>query len=147
MLRDLRGERLPACVVILTASLGTHDILEAIRLGARGVMLKDMAPNLLVRCIRTVHAGGRWLEQGLAAEALNRLMEREASARQAADLLTPRELEIVRMVMRGLRNKEIARELGIAEGTAKIHLHNIYQKVDVDSRVSLMLYAQEKALV
>ena len=147
VLRELHGERLPARVVILTASLGTHDVLEAIRLGARGVVLKDMAPDLLVRCIRTVHAGGQWLERGLATAALNRLLEGEASARRAADLLTPRELELVRMVARGLRNKEIARELDITEGTVKIHLHNIYRKVGVDSRVALTLYAQERDLL
>jgi DNA-binding NarL/FixJ family response regulator len=62
-------------------------------------------------------------------------------------LLTPRELEIVSMVAKGLRNKEIARKLAIAEGTVKIHLHNIYQKLGVDSRVALTLYAQEKNLV
>jgi DNA-binding NarL/FixJ family response regulator len=65
----------------------------------------------------------------------------------AAELLTPRELEIVRLLAQGLRNKQIARRLVIAEGTVKIHLHNIYQKAGVDGRVALTLWAQQKGLL
>lgn len=146
-LKELQGESLPTRAVILTASLGDHDVLEAVRLGARGVVLKGMAPDLLVQCIRTVHAGGKWLERGAVTQALDRLMAREAAGQAAARPLTPRELEIVRMVAKGLRNKEIARALAINEGTVKIHLHNIYQKLEVDSRIALTLWAQEKGLL
>lgn len=143
VLRALHAERLPTRVVVLTASLGANDTLEAVRLGARGLVLKDMAPRLLVQCIRTVAAGGEWLE----AQALDQLVRREAAAKEAGSLLTPREREIVRLVAQGLPNKEIARKLAIAAGTVKIHLHNIYQKTGVDSRVALTLWAQEKGLL
>ena len=146
-LRQLRDRGPLTRTVILTASLGDHDVLEAVRLGARGVVLKDMAPKLLVQCIRTVYAGGKWLERGAVTQALDRLMAREAAGQSTAGPLTPRELEIVSMVARGLRNKEIARKLGITEGTVKIHLHNIYGKTGVDQRVALTLWAQEKGLV
>ena len=63
-----------------------------------------------------------------------------------AALLTPRELEIVRMAAAGLRNKEIAQKLSIGEGTVKVHLHNIYEKLHVDGRMALLRYAQEKGL-
>lgn len=145
-LKELQGKSPPTRTVILTASLGDQDVLEAVRLGARGVVLKDMAPDLLVQCIRTVYAGGRWLERGAVTQALDRLMAGEAAGQGAAPL-TPRELEIVRMVAKGLRNKEIGRQLAITEGTVKIHLHNIYQKLEVDSRIGLTLYAQEKGLI
>ena len=65
----------------------------------------------------------------------------------AADALTTRGREIVRLVAQGLRNKQIARQLAIAEGTVKIHLHNVYQKAGVDSRVALTLWAQERGLL
>lgn len=147
VLRDLAGDQLPTRVVVLTASLGADDVLEAIRLGARGLILKDMAPHLLVQCIRKVAAGGQWLERGAMTESLNRLIVREAAAARAANLLTPRELAIVRLVAQGLRNKEIARQLAITEGTVKLHLYNVYQKVGVDSRVALTLWAQEQGLL
>jgi DNA-binding NarL/FixJ family response regulator len=72
---------------------------------------------------------------------------RESAAREAGKNLTPREIEIVRMIAQGLRNKVIAERLSISEGTVKIHLHNIYEKLGVDGRLALMLFAQEKGLV
>jgi DNA-binding NarL/FixJ family response regulator len=144
VLGELAEARLPTRVVILTATLDEDDVLEAVRLGVRGLILKDMAPRLLVECIRAVAAGREWLDQGSLSQALNRLMRREAGVQEAAGLLTPRELAVVHLVAKGLRNKEIARQLAITEGTVKIHLHNVYQKVGVDSRIGLTLWAQQR---
>lgn len=147
ILRELSGEGLPTRVVLLTAGLEDDQLLEAIRAGARGVVLKEMAPQLLVEAVRTVLRGGQWLEKGLGGRALTKLLQRERGLSEASRLLTPRELEIVRMVARGLRNRAIAETLFITEGTVKVHLHNIYEKVGVDGRVELTLYAQDKGLV
>jgi DNA-binding NarL/FixJ family response regulator len=147
VLRELDEQPLPTRVVVLTASLGADDVIEAVRLGARGLVLKDMAPQLLVQCIRAVAAGGQWLERGAVTQSLKRLMTPASAPQQAESPLTPRELELVRLVARGMRNKEIARALAITEGTVKIHLYNIYQKVGVDSRVALTLWAQSKRLI
>lgn len=147
VLRALEGEGLATRVVLLTAGLEDEQLLDAIRAGARGVVLKDMAPQLLVEAVRTVLGGGQWLEKGLGGRALTRLLQRERGLAEAARHLTPRELEIVRMVARGLRNRAIADRLYITEGTVKVHLHNIYEKLGVDGRVELTLYAQEKGLV
>ena len=78
---------------------------------------------------------------------LEKLMRRETGAREAATLLTPREIGMVRMVAQGLRNKEIADQLCISESTVKTHLHNIYEKLHVDSRLALLHYALEKGLI
>jgi DNA-binding NarL/FixJ family response regulator len=83
----------------------------------------------------------------MAGRALEKMLKREAGAREMAAILTPREIEIVRMVAGGLRNKEIAQKLFISEGTVKIHLHNIYEKLGVDGRLALVVYAQDKGLV
>jgi DNA-binding NarL/FixJ family response regulator len=147
VLHTLEEEGLPTRVVLLTAGLEDEQLLEAIRAGARGVVLKDMAPQLLVEAVRTVLGGGQWLEKGLGGRALTRLLQRERGLAEAARHLTPRELEIVRMVASGLRNRAIAARLYITEGTVKVHLHNIYEKLGVDGRVELTLYAQEKGLV
>lgn len=147
VLRTLEQEALGTRVVLLTAGLEDEQLLDAIRAGARGVVLKDMAPQLLVEAVRAVLAGGQWLEKGLGGRALTRLLQRERGLGEASRLLTPRELEIVRGVARGLRNRAIAEELFITEGTVKVHLHNIYEKVGVEGRVELTLYAQDNGLV
>jgi DNA-binding NarL/FixJ family response regulator len=147
VLRALQQERLPTRTVLMTAALDEDEVLEAIRLGVRGVVLKDMAPPLLVQCVRKVHAGGEWLEKHSVARALEKLLKREAGVQQLAGVLTSREIEMVRMVASGLRNKQIAAKLSITEGTVKIHLHNIYEKLGVKGRTELILYAQDKGLV
>ncbi|MBJ6802327.1 response regulator [Geomonas propionica] len=145
--RRVVEEQLGARLVLLTAALEDEDMLDAVMLGIQGVVLKEMAPQFLVQCIRKVHAGEQWLERRSAKQALEKLLKREAGGREVSGLLTQREIELVRMVAGGLRNKEIADRLCISEGTVKVHLHNIYQKVGVDGRVALLRYAQEKGLV
>ena len=147
VLRELREERLPTRVVLLTAALEDEQLLEAIQLGAQGVVLKDMAPNLLIEAVREVHAGGQWFEKGLGGRALRRLLQREQSQHEAGGALTKREIEIVRMVARGLRNRAIADQLFISEGTVKVHVHNIYEKLGVDGRAALIVYARSRGLV
>jgi DNA-binding NarL/FixJ family response regulator len=128
-------------VVVLSAT-NDEDLFEAVRLGARGVVLKDMASRLLLQCVRTVHAGGKWLEKSVATSAVERLLEREAGIRAVAQTLTPRELQVARMVARGLPSKTVASRLSISEGTAKLHLHHVYEKLNVTGRVGLMRYMQ-----
>jgi len=147
VLREMRKEKLPTRVVILTATLDEEGLAEAIRLGVRGLVLKELAPKLLVQCIRQVHAGALWLEKRLVTSALEKLLQRETTTNQATELLTPREIEIIKQVAAGLRNMEIGKKLFISEGTVKIHLHNIYQKLGIDSRIQLTRYAQETGLV
>jgi DNA-binding NarL/FixJ family response regulator len=147
VLREMKRERLATRVVLLTAAIDENEALEAIRLRVSGVVLKEMAPQLLVKCVRKVHAGGQWFEKRSFARALETLLQREAGARQIAGVLTSREMEIVRLVASGLHNKEIAGKLLISEGTVKIHLHHIYEKLHVDGRLELTLYAQDKGLL
>jgi len=147
VLQQMKREGLATRAILLTANLREDQLLEATRLGARGVLLKEMAPRLVLDCVRKVHAGGSWLEQRSATSALARLARREESQREAAEVLTPRELEIVRMIVAGLRNREIGERLFIAEGTVKVHLHHIYEKLELDGRLDLILYAHDKGLV
>lgn len=147
VLREMSKEKLPTRVVVLTATLGDEGLAEALRLGVRGLVLKELAPKLLVQCIRKVHAGELWLEKRTVSSALERLLQREAGKQEAVQALTSREIEIIKQLATGLRNSEIAKRLFISEGTVKMHLHNIYQKLGVDSRSELTRYAQEKGLV
>jgi len=147
VLRELHREKHPAKVVLLAAALEEEEVLEALRLGVRGMVLKELAPQMVVQCVRKVHAGEQWLEKQAFGRALETLLRREAGEREAGSVLTPRELEMVGMVARGLRNKEMSERMNISEGTVKIHLHHIYRKLKVENRVDLILYAQSKHLV
>jgi DNA-binding NarL/FixJ family response regulator len=147
VLRELHREKQPTKVVLLAAALEEEEVLEALRLGVRGMVLKELAPQMVIQCVRKVHAGEQWLEKHAFSRALDTLLRREAGEREAATLLTPRELEMVGMAARGLRNREMSERLAISEGTVKIHLHHIYRKLKVENRVDLILYAQSKGLV
>ena len=147
VLRELQREKAPTQVVVLTAGIDEQEVVEAIRLGARGVVLKEMASRLLLQALRKVHAGEQWLEKRSVAAALETLMRRERGAAEMRGLLTPRELTLVRMLAKGLRNREIGEQLHIGEGTVKTHLHNIYRKLGVDGRLDLMRLAREKGLL
>lgn len=145
--RQIREDKLPTRLVLLTAALKEEEMAEAIHLGVQGIVLKEMAPQLLVQCIRKVHSGEQWVERHSTRQTLEKMLRREAGAREVTALLTPRELDLVRLVATGLRNREIADKLFISEGTVKVHLHNIYEKLNVDGRMALLRYAQEKCLV
>jgi DNA-binding NarL/FixJ family response regulator len=147
VLRELHREKQPTKVVLLAGALEEEEVLEALRLGVRGMVLKELAPQMVIQCVRKVHAGERWLEKQAFGRALETLLKREGGEREASSVLTPREIEMVGMVARGLRNKEMSERLAITEGTVKIHLHNIYRKLKVENRVELILYAQSKHLV
>jgi len=146
VLKEIREQGIPTKPILLTASMREDQLLEATRLGARGVLLKEMAPRLVVECVRKVHAGGSWLEQRTATSLLERLARNEETRDEVSVLLTPRELEIVRMVAAGMRNKQVAERLFIAEGTVKVHLHNIYEKLELEGRLDLILFAHDKGL-
>jgi DNA-binding NarL/FixJ family response regulator len=142
----LSTEHLKCRTVLLTAAVRDEEVVEAMKLGAMGLVLKESSPDVLVDCVRRVHNGESWIDRETVTQAFRTTLDRESSAREAAEVLTPRELEIVRMVAQGLRNKAIASRLSISEGTVKVHLHNIYEKFGVDGRLELVLSAQQKGL-
>jgi len=145
VLREMKRDGLPTRAVVLTAMEG-EDVVESVRLGACGVVLKDMAVDLLVRCVREVYAGRQWLEKSVATKALGNLLKREEGVRVMAATLTPREIQVARMVTEGLPSKAVAGRLAISEGTAKLHLHHVYQKLKLDGRMALMRYIASNGL-
>lgn len=147
VLRQIQKDKLATRTVLLAAVLEDDDLVEAVRLGVRGIVLKEMAPTLVVQCVREVHAGGQWLEKRSVSQAIEKLIRREEATRDMAKILTPRELQIAGAVASGLRNKEIADKLGIAEGTVKIHLHVIYEKLNIDGRMALVLRMKDNAMI
>jgi len=145
VLRRLRSETSAPAVILLAGNISDDEVVDAMRLGAKGVVLKEMAPKLLVQCIRKVAAGGVWLEKEAIGRALGKLLQVGDGRARAA--LTPREVEIVRMVAQGIANREVGERLFISEGTVKTHLHTIYEKLGVKGRVQLATYARENGLL
>lgn len=146
LLRRMQELQLATRVVLLTASLDDARLLEAFRLGASGLVLKESAPRLLVQSVRQVAAGEQSWNGKAIAGALRLVLQREQAVAAVSSTLTPRELEVTRMVAAGLRNKEIAARLDITEGTVKFHLHGIYEKLQIDGRYALMSYARDHGL-
>lgn len=145
--RKIREDRIPTRIVLLTAVLEEEQLLEALHLRIDGFLLKELATNLVVQCVRKVQTGECWLEMRSARKALDKFLLKEEGLHELASSLTYREIDLARMVARGLSNQEIAHQLFISEGTVKVHLHNIYSKLRFTTRRELLQYARDKGLV
>ena len=133
-------------IVLLTAAMGEYEVAEAMRSGVKGLVLKDTAPVLLLECVRDVYRGRRWIDKELAQRNLATFVDGQTGRGRGVHLLTAREEEIVRLVVRGMRNKDIGHALSISEGTVKIHLNRVYDKLSVSNRVELVNAAREAGL-
>src|SRR3954465_6287289 len=142
VLEALEQDGLATRVVFLTGSASDEQIATAVERGAWGFLLKEHAPDTLTECLRTVAAGQRWLPGELVASAVRRAAERREKDVQLERVLTAREYEIAGLVAQGLSNKHIARALALSEGTAKIHLNNVYQKLQIPNRTALAVLMQ-----
>lgn len=137
----VNAQKLKTRIIFLTATASDLQIVEAVAGGAYGLMLKDAAAGKLLECMRAVLSGRHWLPPELVKTALEREDQRRALSEQIGSALTSRERETIILVAEGQPNKEIARRMGITEGTVKIHLHNIYHKLKVSNRTALAAFA------
>jgi|SRR5690242_20404287 two-component system, NarL family, nitrate/nitrite response regulator NarL len=149
-LRELSSDSAAARVILLTAAAEREQIVEALQLGARGVVLKDCGTEILMKSIRAVLAGEYWVGREPVSnlmQYLRGLMDSSTKiSRQKRFGLTPRELDIVSAVVAGYANKEIAEHFKISEDTVKHHLSNIFDKTGVSTRLELALFAVNQAL-
>jgi DNA-binding NarL/FixJ family response regulator len=147
VLRRMQRARMAAGVVLLASDSDDQDMAEAIRLGARAVVLKELPAAAFVDSIRKVHAGERpALEGNGASRLVSQLFKTGSSMRQGAHQLTPREAEIARLAVMGIPTRDIATRLNVKQGTVKIHLHSIYEKLNVAGRLGLILVARRHGL-
>lgn len=138
-MRELR-RRLPSIrVIVLTSFSDDERLLPAIQAGAAGYLLKDVQPQELARAVRAAHAGEALLDPGVAARVVQAIAQRPGS--EPDESLTVREREVLELLGRGLSNKLIARELGVAEKTVKTHVSNVLAKLGVTDRTQAALYA------
>jgi len=151
VLRELK--RLPNQVrtIVFTAAVEKDQIVEALQLGARGIILKHSATEVLFEGIRCVTAGQYWVCHESASDLVQALLEfrpgPEAAERRHAFGLTPREKEVIALIVGGYTNKDIAQEFGISQHTVKHHLTNIFDKLGVSNRLELVLFSINHHLI
>jgi DNA-binding NarL/FixJ family response regulator len=153
VLETLRHVNGTTKVIVLTASEDRGDSVQAMKLGCAGVVRKQTAPDLIVKSIRKVHVGEIWLDSETTAAVMRHFSspvetwvpQANGKDRQRSPLST-REKQIVSLVARGFRNKEMAEKLFISEQTVKNHLHNIFDKLGISDRLELALYAVHNGL-
>lgn len=141
VLRTLRqdGAATPR-VVILTAAIDDGSLMEARALQVQGMLLKNSDPAYLLECLDQVDRGGSWIDPELQGRIDDLAQAYAGKGRRA---LAPRERQLIQFVRRGLRNREIASELGVTEGTVKVYLHSVFEKLGVSSRTELAIRADE----
>lgn len=137
VLRKLRSGGDDRLVVLLTASLDDAGFSEALSLKVDGVFLKTSDPALLIDCLDSVRAGDEWIDPQLQKQPF------KARGPNCGVSLSPRERELVGLVRQGLRNRDIADQLGITEGTVKVYLHSVFEKTGVANRTELAIRAYE----
>lgn len=165
LLLDLQMPRLPGLeamraimdrsprvkIILLTSTISTQQVIEALQIGARGIVLKDSVAGDLGEAIRAVAGGDYWIDGERVVNlvtALHSLMQKAATQPERKTFgLTPRELEVVSSIVEGCSNKDIARQYSISEETVKRHLSNIFDKTGVSTRLELALFAISHKLI
>jgi DNA-binding NarL/FixJ family response regulator len=141
VLLSIKRDGIKTSVVLLTAVATDDRILAAMTSGAKGLLFKDAAPDNLVDCVREVANGKLWFPHGLIGAALERKSERQTDLERSIEALTPRQAQIALLASEGLSNKLVARQLNIADGTVKVYLHYIYEKLGIPNRTALSALA------
>ena len=145
VLRTLRGRGDNVPVVLLTADLDDHALMDAVKLQANGIILKDGAETLILDCLDQVRRGEKWIGRPMLQRALDTALAGGPGAKSGFASLTPRERTIARLVSEGMRNKEIGQEVGLSEGTIKIYLHRLYEKLGIQNRVELAMLSRNES--
>jgi two-component system nitrate/nitrite response regulator NarL len=150
-LRAIMEKSARAKIILLTSTITTQQIIEALQIGAQGIVLKDAAASDLSKSMRAVLSGDYWIGGERVVNlvsALNALMKQAAAMPIKKTYgLTPRELEVVTCIVEGCSNKDVAKQFAISEETVKRHLSNVFDKTGVSTRLELALFAIAHKLV
>ena len=138
VVEQIRREHPDAVLVVLTTFDTDDDVERALMAGAKAYLLKDVSPADLVACVRTVHQGGTWVSPTVASKLVARLTRVQ---------LTQREMSVLRLVAAGKPNRDIGESLNISEGTVKIHLSHLFEKLGATSRTDAVAKAAERGLI
>jgi two-component system, NarL family, nitrate/nitrite response regulator NarL len=151
VLRELRTPPLSTRVILLAAAIEKEQMVEALQYGAYGIVLKHSALQVLLKSIQCVSSGQHWIDQDNVPDliqAIRGMVPHHRAAGMSQHLgLTPREMEVIALIVAGYTNRDLAQKLNISEHTAKHHLTNIFDKLGVSNRLELVLYAIDHQLV
>lgn len=134
----IRGEFPEARIIMVTSSEGDVEMQRALAGGARGFMLKSMPPKDLIEAIRKVHAGKKAIPTEIASRLVNHMSD---------EAITPREVEILQQIAEGNRNRDIAQRLFISEGTVKVHIQHIMEKLGANDRTQAITIAVRRGII
>jgi len=134
-------------VIVLSSFSDDNKVFSAIRAGASGYLLKDISSIELANAIRAVHKGDPQLHPEIAKKLMNQFVDLEGKPEAISKDLTPREIEVLRLIAEGMNNTELAQALFISEKTAKTHVHNILSKLNLADRTQAAIYAYKHGLV
>ena len=137
VISDLKVHSPAVEAVLWTAEISEVESFRALQVGARGILMKNLPLSTLLDCIDTVAKGNIWIENSVSDQFVG-FINRRATPR-----LTPREEEILSLVMRGMKNRQIAEELSITTGTVKVHLMHVFEKTGVKDRFELAMYGRK----
>lgn len=149
VLRQMEGSTTDVRTVLVTETLAEPQMLEALELGAHGVIDDSTAANLVVKCIRTIMKGQYWIGRESVSSLIDGLKRarRDRQNQRPKFGLTDRQAEIVAAIVEGLNNPEIAKQLGISQDTVKQHLTAVFDKCGVSTRLELAMFARDHELV
>jgi DNA-binding NarL/FixJ family response regulator len=137
-------------IILLTSTISTQQVIEALQIGARGIVIKDAVADHITAAIRAVSGGDYWIGGKRVVNlvgALHDLMQQAAVPDRKTFGLTPREMEVVGCIVEGCSNRDIAKQFGLSEETVKRHLSNIFDKTGVSTRLELAMFAIAHHLV
>lgn len=145
-LKQIREKDLQQKIIMLTIHDTREYVLEAVRLGADGYVSKDVDIKILMDAIVSVYKGDKYLQSGII-ENLDSFNDKLCKAPALRELLTNRELEVLKLITKGINNKGIAKKLGVTDKTVRNHLSSIFKKIDVSDRTQAALYALENGIL
>lgn len=139
-------------VIVLASNKDTVNQTKALQAGASGIVQKEQNPRMLIEAIRQVYEGETWINQKLLSQLINNGSSHKTAVHKTRETLnfeslTDREREVVFMIARGLKNKDIASKLFISEATVRHHLSSIYNKLEIPDRLNLVIYAYQHGLI
>ncbi|SEF38644.1 LuxR C-terminal-related transcriptional regulator [Nitrosomonas ureae] len=133
-------------IVVYTTAVDQSETCDLIRMGVKGILLKEMSVSLIPQCLKKVHAGGEWLDRRSVRMAFEQILQRESAHQKVSAHLSSREMSLAALIAKGYSSKLAARELQITEGSVRVYLNRIYSKLHISSRLQLALLFKEKGL-
>lgn len=146
-IQQIRSEGEAIRIVILTGSLNDSETCNLVKAGIKGILLKEMPTTLILQCLQRIHAGGEWMERNSMKSAFEQILRRESEYQSIATQLSSSEMNLAVLIATGHNNKSAARQLNLSDGSARVYINRIYNKLNITNRIQLAHLLKEKNLI